>query len=360
MITILHAADLHLDSPFSGLAPDQAAKRRGEQRLLLDDLTALAKQEQADVVLLPGDLFDSAHVYPQTLRALARCLGEMPCPVFIAPGNHDPLTDTSPYTTMEWPENVHIFQGNVDKYPLPNRNCVVYGWGFPQSRVHASPLEGFLVNEGRDTVKLMCLHGDVSPNSPYCPIDPGQIAASGLTYLALGHIHSHSGLQRSGSTWYAYPGCPQGRGFDETGEKGVLVVKAEPGSVTARFVPLCRRRYEILTVDVTGKDPLHAVLAALPPDTAPHAYRILLTGECAGVDVHALTAALEPRFAALTVRDQTRLPVDLWQRRGEADLTGLVLDQLWRSRQAEPDNETLLLAARFALAAIEGGEDPAP
>ena len=360
MITILHAADLHLDSPFSGLAPDQAAKRRGEQRLLLDDLTALAKRERADVVLLPGDLFDSAHVYPQTIRALARCLAEMPCPVFIAPGNHDPFTAASPYAAVEWPENVHIFSGEVEKVPLPGHNCVVYGFGFPDAHVTASPLEGFLVNEGRDTVKLMCLHADLTPDSPYCPINAGQIAASGLTYLALGHIHGHGGLQRSGSTFYAYPGCPQGRGFDETGEKGVLIVRAEPGNVTADFVPLCRRRYEVLSVDVTGRDPLTAVANTLPADTAPHAYRIVLTGECPGVDLPALTAALEPRFAALAVLDRTRLPLDLWARRGEDNLTGLVLDQLWQKLQNDPHNETLLLAARFAAAALEGGEDPAP
>ena len=41
MLKIIHAADLHLDSPFSGLPPELAALRRGEQRLLLDDLLAL-------------------------------------------------------------------------------------------------------------------------------------------------------------------------------------------------------------------------------------------------------------------------------------------------------------------------------
>ena len=78
MITIIHAADLHLDSPFSGLSPEQAARRRGEQRLLLEDLTALARREGADAVLLAGDLFDGQCVYSQTTRALARALGEMP------------------------------------------------------------------------------------------------------------------------------------------------------------------------------------------------------------------------------------------------------------------------------------------
>ena len=359
MIKIIHAADFHLDSPFSGLSPELAARRRGEQRLLLDDLTALARAEQADLVLLSGDLLDSALVYRETAAALKRALGEMPCPVFIAPGNHDPFHAGSVYAAGDWPENIHIFSGDVEKYELPGKNCVIYGRGFTAEHQEVSPLEGFLVTEGRDTVKLMCLHADLAPNSPYCPITEQQIAASGLTYLALGHIHERSGLRRAGNTFFAYPGCPQGRGFDETGEKGVLVVTAAPGQVESKFVPLCRHRYERLSVDVTGRDPIAAVTAALSADTLPHAYRITLTGESAGVDMAALEGALAPRFAALSLTDATRLPQDLWARRGSDDLTGLFLEEMWRQCQADPNNETLRLAARFGLAALEGGEDAA-
>ena len=360
MLKIIHAADLHLDSPFSGLSPKLASLRRGEQRLLLDDLLSLTVKEQADLVLLSGDVLDGGRVYRETVQALTRCLGQMPCPVFIAPGNHDPYTPTSVYATVEFPENVHVFSPSVEKISLPEKNCVVYGFGFPAPHVEFSPLRGFHADEGADVVTLMCLHADQSPGSPHGPITPDMIAASGLTYLALGHIHAGSGLQRSGNTFYAYPGCPEGRGFDETGEKGVLVVSAEPGAVEAHFVPLCRRRYERLSVDVTGKEPLSAVLAALPEHTLPHFYRITLTGESDGVDSAALTAALSPRFAALSLRDATRLPTDLWAKRGTDDLTGQFLEKMYQLCQIQPDNETLRLAARFGLAALEGGEDLCP
>ena len=360
MLKIIHAADLHLDSPFSGLTPELAAQRRGEQRLLLEDLLALTVAEQADLVLLAGDLLDSERVYPQTARALARTLGQMPCPVFISPGNHDPFTADSVYATVEFPENVHIFSGEVEKVPLPDKNCVVYGFGFPTAHVETSPLEDLYVEEGGDTVKLMCLHADLTPGSPYGPITPDLVARSGLTYLALGHIHGHTGLHRLGNTYFAYPGCPEGRGFDETGEKGVLVLSASPDRVESRFVPLCRRRYERLSVDVTGQEPLSAVLAALSGDTQPHFYRITLTGESDGVDAAALSAALSPRFAALSLRDETVLPTDLWAKRGTDDLTGQFLEKMYQLCQLQPDNETLRLAARFGLAALEGGEDVSP
>ena len=89
MVKIIHGADFHLDSPFSGLSPERAAQRRAEQRELLDRLAQLARERQADLVLLAGDLLDSGRVFRETAQALARSLGAIPCPVFIAPGNHD-------------------------------------------------------------------------------------------------------------------------------------------------------------------------------------------------------------------------------------------------------------------------------
>ena len=89
MLKIIHGADFHLDSPFSGLSPEQAARRRGEQRMLLDDLARIAREREADLVLLSGDLLDSAHIYRETALALSQTLGSIPCPVFISPGNHD-------------------------------------------------------------------------------------------------------------------------------------------------------------------------------------------------------------------------------------------------------------------------------
>ncbi len=77
----------------------------------------------------------------------------------------------------------------------------------------------------------------MAPGSDYGPISQQDLAASGLAYAALGHIHQYSGLQRAGRTVWAYPGCPEGRGVDETGDKDVLLLHAQPGQVTGEFVP---------------------------------------------------------------------------------------------------------------------------
>ena len=357
MIRLIHGADFHLDSPFSGLSPDQAARRRGEQRELLGRMAQAARERAADLVLLAGDLLDSERVFQETAQALARALGDIPCPVFLSPGNHDFWSPRSVYATLDWPENVHIFSSpQMEAVELPQLGCTVWGRAFYDSRQTDSPLAGFRAPEGKG-VQIMCVHGDTAPQSEYGPLSPAEIETSGLDYLALGHIHQGSGLRRAGRTFWAYPGCPEGRGFDELGQKGVLYVELEEGRAQAQLLPLGRRQYEILPVDVTGKEPLEAVLAALPQDTSEHIYRIVLTGEGESPNLPALERELAPRFYGLTLRDQTRLPTDLWKRREEDTLTGLFLRAMWTKCQEEPEERTYQMAARFGLAALEGGED---
>ena len=357
MLKLIHGADFHLDSPFSGLSPQQAARRRAEQRLLLEALAGLCRERQADLLLLSGDLFDSGSVYRETVSALTEALSRTGCPVFIAPGNHDYFCRSSPYATLQWPANVRVFtDGRVGGYTLKKLNCTVWGRAFTAPHESASPLAGFTAP--RDgSVHIMALHGAVGPQSDYGPISREEIAASGLDYLALGHVHKYSGLQREGKTCWAYPGCPEGRGFDETGEKGVLYLELDGGAVREEFIPLCRHRYEELEVDVTGRIPLEALRAALPDDARNHIFRIALVGEGEAPDLEALTHALAPSCYGLTLRDSTQLPLDLWARRNEDSLTGRFLRELYPDWEAE-HSPFLAQVARFGLAALENGEDP--
>lgn len=358
MIKFIHAADFHLDSAFGGLPPEQARQRRRESRDLLDRLADLAKAEQADLVLLAGDLFDGERIYPETVERLRQALAAMACPVFIAPGNHDPCTPRSPYAAGTWPENVHIFRGGeLEPVELPALNCVVHGAAFTGPDRQDEALAGFSVPaDGR--AHLLCLHGDVNaPGSAYGPVTKEQIAASGLNYLALGHVHQCSGLQRQGKSFWAYPGCIEGRGFDELGDKGVLVGSLEGENVEVRFAPLCRRRYRILQADVTGLDPRQALEQVIPPTAAEDACRIIFTGECEeGIGLAALEEAYGNRFYSLQLRDRTRLARDIWERAGEDSLRGLFLREMRERYDAAggAERERITLAVRFGLAALDG------
>lgn len=103
---------------------------------------------------------------------------------------------------------------------LPEWNLVIHGAAFTGPEQAESLLAGFAAPEdGR--VHFGLLHGEVEPSQPrYNPIRRQEIADSGLAYLALGHIHKRLEPQRLGRTLCAWPGCIEGRGFDELGPKG--------------------------------------------------------------------------------------------------------------------------------------------
>ena len=323
MIRFLHGADFHLDSAFGALPAQRAAERRRESRELLFRLADYVNGHDIDLVLLAGDLFDSASPFRETGEQLAAALGQMRARVFVAPGNHDWYGPGSPWETPE------------------------------------SLLAGFTAPaDGK--VHIGLLHGELDgAEDRYDPIRREEVSASGLAYLALGHVHKRMEPLTLGRTVCAWPGCLEGRGFDELGEKGFYEgTISDSGEVSLTFVPFARHRYEILEVDVTGKDPRTAVEAALPPDTAGDLYRILLTGETAegGAGAAALREALADRFDTLEVRDRTRMAEDLWQRAGEDSLRGLFLRELLARREAAEDEAAraeIDLAARFGLAALD-------
>lgn len=358
MIKFMHAADLHLDSAFHALPPEKARQRRAEQRALLEEMVARCNAAQCDLLLLAGDLFDSDFVYRETVEALTEALRDCSAQVFISPGNHDFYTGGCPYQTAVWPENVHIFRkAEIEAVPLPALGATVYGTAFT-GREMRPLLSGFRVADAQ-TQNIMVLHGDLEQaDSRYAPLTRQEIAQSGLDYLALGHVHRRSEAQRAGKTLYAYSGCPMGRGFDELGEKGVLLGTLEGSSCTVEFLPLSARKYEILTVEA-GTDALAAIAAALPPDTARDCYRIVLSGEAEAVDVAALTAALRDRFFSLTVLDRTQEKRNCWDGMEEDTLRGLFLRACklaMEQAQGEAERQTAELAAKITTALLDGRE----
>ena len=356
-IRILHTADLHLDSAFEALPAGKAAVRRAEQRELLRRIAELARTERADIVLLPGDIFDGGGTYFETGAELVRCLQDIPVPVFIAPGNHDPYDRHSPYAKLTLPENVRLFtKRDIEYTELSELGVRVYGAAFTGAS-DGPDIAGLHAERTEGVWNILCAHAEVG----FDPVNERALAESGLDYAALGHIHKASGLRRAGNTWYSWPGCPEGRGFDETGEKTVSIIELSDSGCTLRTVCIASRRYEILPVDVTGIDPLLAVHTVLPENTARDVYRIILTGEVdTPPDMSRLRRNLDDCFFALQLRDETRLRQDVWERADEDSLRGIFLRRLrekYAAAQGSEERELVEQAARWGLAALDNMEE---
>lgn len=354
---ILHAADLHLDSAFAGLAEEKAALLRQESRDILRRMVDWANDHAVDVMLLSGDLFDSDRMYSQTARTLAQALARFRGRIFLSPGNHDFYAPGSGYDAVDWPENVHIFASRRPQTVLlRSLNASVTGAAFTSAE-EWEPFDGASFSGGDAPIRLGVLHGEVTRGeSKYRAIPPAEIEKTNLTYLALGHVHRCAGVQRAGNTAYAYPGCLPGRGFDETGDKGFLYGEITPEKVELEFIPFAPRRYQSVTADITDRDPADAVRQALDPDCGQDICRVLLTGSRReNFSLSALTSELSGLCAALELTDETYPEEDVWARCGEDSLRGLFLQNL-RARYDgadEGEKRQLLQAARFGLAALD-------
>ena len=354
---ILHSADWHLDSPMGGFSEEQAKFLRAELLQVPDRVVTLCKSENCDLLLLAGDLFDGQYT-KESLLTVKSALEEVKIPVFISPGNHDFCRPDSPYLTESWPENVHIFtHAAIESVTLQDLDCTVYGAGY-EAMDCPGLLKDFQAN-GLGKWHIGLLHSDPTQSStPYCPITTAQVLDSGLDYLALGHIHK-GGSFRAGETLCVWPGCPMGRGMDETGVKGVLVVELED-TVSARFLPLNTPRFFDEAVDV-GEDAVEAVAAILPPLDTNDTYRITLTGYSAPIDTAAIAAAF-PHVRNLEIRDRTVPEIDLWSGLEEDSLEGVYFRMLHDAMDSSSETlqRHLKLAAKISRQILDGQEVTLP
>lgn len=356
MIRVVHSADWHLDSPLTGRNP---AGRRAELMLTAERIFTLARKERANLILLAGDLFDNVSPYAGTEECLMELCAGAGRPVLIAPGNHDCLAPSSPYLCRKWPGNVHIFTAEALRaVEIKSLGCRVWGAAFTSPERYTDPLAGFVPSKD-GMIDIVLVHADVTAGRPvYGPVSEAELNGCGADYIALGHIHRFT----AGKNW-CYPGCPEGRGFDETGDKGAVVAEVGKGRADIRFVSTAKRKYLDLRSDAMGSDyPLAGAIGALSPASGEDICRLTLTGYSGpgGVDLERLTLALRDRWPYLELRDETEAGGDLWDRAENDTLLGRflgIIKEKWDAANEE-ERKTLTLAARYGLAALEGRRPP--
>lgn len=344
-LRILHTADWHLCSPFAGYPDAQRQFLRSEQQKLPRLLEEICREKHCDLVLLAGDIFDGK---PEkaTVSLLKQSLANCGVPVMIAPGNHDFLAPGSAWLEESWSENVHIFAGALSAFDIPELDCRVYGGGY-QSMDCEGLLNGFHA-EGSARYCIGILHGDATKtSSPYCPVTAAQVRESGLDYLALGHIHQ-AGSFTAGSTLCAWPGCPMGRGWDETGEKGFTLVQLDAAAQITP-IPLPLPRFYALEGQASELG------ALLPPVPSSNFFRVTLNGYDS-TDIFSLQRQYS-HLPHLIFRDQ-RLPErSLWD--------GIDSDSLWGEylrllQSASAPEDIITLAAEISRKLMDGQEVALP
>lgn len=259
-IRFVHAADLHLDSPFRGIhneAPEHVAERLVEATFgAYERIIDLCLEREVEALLVAGDIYDGAD---RSLRAQLRFVDGLRrldaggIRSFICHGNHDPLNGWQ--ARLAFPGNCYQFPGTVTAVPFdpksPERATVV-GVSYRTQKELGNLVPGFglVEKEGYAIGLLHCNVGNNPEHDPYAPCTIDDLRSVGIDYWALGHVHTRQVLSEYAPT-VVYPGNSQGRNPRETGPRGVYVVDAPAtGAPTLEFVETSMVRWESAQIDI--------------------------------------------------------------------------------------------------------------
>lgn len=371
MLSFLHTADVHLDAPLHSLAGSYES-RQDDFRRTMRRIRDLVLDRQADVWLIAGDLLE-LHGGRRSTAVFLRDLfaSVAPTPVCIAPGNHDPWRADSFYQSLDWPANVYWFTPEWGAYEFPEKSCVIYGWGFPQPHVYASPLADFPGRLPGYRHHLMVLHASVvhsggEEHHPYAPVTVEELARTGMDYVALGHIHKPMQFLHPvhRQVFAAYPGSPEGLSLKESGPRHVLYGELDgEGRLRLEDIPVQTRMILKREIVLQGEETMEQLIERMERELADvedgQIAAVTLTGE-RPAHFQPATDVLEQRFSrffSMRISDRSRPDVDVEKVIAEGGVWGSWLSLLLAEEAAAADEqrrEVARLAVREALDRIGG------
>lgn len=293
----IHAADIHLDSPLTGLSAYGDAPvdlLRTATRDAFSNLVSEAIDESVDFVVIAGDLYDGNWKDYNTGIFFSREMGRLNAagiPVYLIYGNHDAESETTKKLSL--PANVHAFGANKPQtFRIPELKVALHGQSFKHAATTHNLASGYPAPEP-GWLNIGVLHTALegyAEHPSYAPCSIAELSAKGYQYWALGHVHEFSKL--ASDPWIVFPGNLQGRHIRETGPRGAVMVTADEDcilSVERIFTDVLR--WHRLDVDVSSAGDLVETVRLVgqsleklideTPTTKPLAVRVVLSGQSA-------------------------------------------------------------------------------
>lgn len=313
---IIHCSDIHLDSKINELPKEKRNVRKEEIISTFEKTCAFAVSNDVKAVIIAGDMFDKEKITSKTLSRVLNAITKASNVDFLyLPGNHEQ----------------NGFLSKKEIFPK-NLKCFEDSWtAFDYGDVS---INGIILNENNSSVvydnlkldqskiNIVTMHGQVAG---YKTKDDAEIISlpllkeKGIDYLALGHYHSYSSGDIDHRGKYVYSGCLDGRGFDEVGEKGFVLIETINGNLNHQFIEFSSRELFEVKVSVEGlKDYIQVrerVLSLLGEKVSPNSLvKVVLIGERVpelDLDINGLTYSLNNAFFYAKVKDETLILVNV-------------------------------------------------
>lgn len=319
---LIHCADIHLDSKLNANLSGESSKERNREILSgLIRMVDYARENGVTAILISGDLFDTKNPLKSTKSVLAGLISDNPDILFFyLRGNHDEKTPLNMFD--ENPANFCLFGNEWTDYALDDEDKI---------HIHGAELLGdnsgaLQLNFAPDPskVNIVMLHGqesESSGNDKTEVINLKQFRNKGIDYMALGHVHAYKRVELDGRGIYCYCGCFEGRGFDETGDHGFVVLDIDEtrGIITDTFVPFASRKLYEVKADITGNEEEAKVLNIVKSSLAESGasgkdlVKVVICGEVSPEyepDIDLVKHAIKDDYYFTKVYDKTEIKVD--------------------------------------------------
>lgn len=352
---IIHCADLHLDSKLeSNLPTTKSRERKKEIIMAFNRMVDYAAEKGVTAVIIAGDLFDTDRMLPTTRDIVLGKISECRDTEFLyLCGNHDA---GKALAECELPQNLKLFGDNWTNFEFGN----VVVTGVELNEENCRHIYGGL---RLDTKKfnIVTMHGQIDSASGVDKVNRNELADKGIDYLALGHYHTYRSGELGKNGVWCYSGCLEGRGFDECGDKGFVVLEiAEDNSYEAKFVKNSMRDIVEVECDITAVSDTAVMLQKIDSATAgvsPDAMlKLVLTGrlsEGARKDVELFKKHLEERFWFAKIKDKTHIELRFEDYVNDVSLKGEFIRKALSSDLSEDDKNRVI---ECGLAALSGQE----
>lgn len=364
---IIHCADLHLDSALkTHLSAEKARERNNEILNTFSEMIQYAVTNGVDTVLIAGDLFDRKTISAKTRNfVLSKITGNPGIRFYYLKGNHD--ADGFLDKLDELPENLYTFTDQWNTYTLAEG----------RKRITLSGVELTSENAGRvyhtlslnpEDYNIVMLHGQ---NAEYKSRDKAETISlsewknRNIDYLALGHIHSYKRENLDYRGIYCYPGCLEGRGFDECGEHGfvLLEISEETFEMKHSFVPIAYRNTYEVNVDISGCVTSAEALDRVGSELKTDRYRekdlikIVLCGQIpfdAEIDTDLIVKQYEQEYYYVKAVNKAGLVIDYNRYTNDRSLKGAFIRKVQGCEDLSEEDKAVII--RYGLQALSGEE----
>ena len=363
---LIHCADVHLDSRLLANLDERRAKQRREELLnTFLRMVDYAADHEVEAILIAGDLFDTARVQAGVRHGVESAILKHPnIDFYLLQGNHSAVGFLDGLSNI--PENLHLFGTEWTGYVLnPERGGNIVLTGAELTGESGGLLYSSLVLD-YDKFNIVTLHGQqqnyVSKNKAGL-ISIGELRNKGIDYLALGHVHEYHMEELDKRGRWCYCGCLEGRGFDECGEHGFVLLDIDEEKLQCEYtrVPFASRLLHTVFVDVSGchhsSDMADVVRDTLAGARISHKdmVKVVLTGRLdvtAEKNIDFMVKKLEDSFFFMKIVDETKLIVDFDSYLLDESLKGEFVRQV--KADETMDEETKAAVIRYGLQALAG------